>query len=277
MRGVHRFLAGEHAVDVAADGVDLAVVEDEAVRVRPVPARGRVGRKARVHQGQRGLVALVLQIVKEFPELPYQEHALVDDRPARERHDVGAGDGLLVFAAGDVESAVEVQSACDVLRAADKALLDGRHALCRERAQNLRMRRHFAPEEQLHALLFEDDLEELAAAAARERVLRQKQHADRVVARLAQLHALLPGHIGKEAVGDLQHDADAVAGVAGGVFAGPVLELFHDFQRAVDRRMVGPAADIDDRADPAGIVLRLSDVVLVHVNSPNYPFAGRNR
>ena len=42
----HRLLAGQHAVDVAADRVDLAVMRDESVRVGALPARRRIGGKA---------------------------------------------------------------------------------------------------------------------------------------------------------------------------------------------------------------------------------------
>ena len=41
-------LARAHPVDVAADGVDLAVVGDHPQRLRQLPARRRVGREARV-------------------------------------------------------------------------------------------------------------------------------------------------------------------------------------------------------------------------------------
>ena len=51
-RGLEHRLAGPHPVAVAADGVDLAVVRDEPVRVRQRPGRERVGGEPGVHQGE---------------------------------------------------------------------------------------------------------------------------------------------------------------------------------------------------------------------------------
>ena len=53
--GCHRPAPRIHPVDVAADGVDLAVMRQEAVRVRQLPGREGVGREALMHQRQRRL------------------------------------------------------------------------------------------------------------------------------------------------------------------------------------------------------------------------------
>ena len=80
-RAGHGLLSGQHPVDVAADGIDLTVVGDHAVRVGPVPGRGRVCGKTRVHNGDRGHVIRRLQVVVEAPQLADQEHTLVYYRP----------------------------------------------------------------------------------------------------------------------------------------------------------------------------------------------------
>ena len=49
-----QFLARVHPVDVAAQRVDFAVMGDEAIRVRAIPARERVGGEALMHHRQRG-------------------------------------------------------------------------------------------------------------------------------------------------------------------------------------------------------------------------------
>ena len=49
--------ARPHPVDVAAQRVDLAVVRDEAIRMRQRPRRERVGREALVHERERRLEA----------------------------------------------------------------------------------------------------------------------------------------------------------------------------------------------------------------------------
>ena len=80
--GEHAF-AGVHPVDVAAQGVDLAVVGEVAVGMGAFPAREGVGAEARMHQRQRrgrswdrsgrGNIRSTCGGV---------EHALVDQRPA---------------------------------------------------------------------------------------------------------------------------------------------------------------------------------------------------
>ena len=90
VRGEQR-LAGGHPVAVAAQGVDLTVVRDVAVRVGQGPRRERVGREAGVHQRQRAADALVRELGVERLELRLGEHALVDQRARREAREVGAG------------------------------------------------------------------------------------------------------------------------------------------------------------------------------------------
>ena len=53
MLGLEVVLAGVHPVDVAAQRVDLAIVRDVTIRMRAIPTRKRVRRKARMHQRQR--------------------------------------------------------------------------------------------------------------------------------------------------------------------------------------------------------------------------------
>ena len=72
-------LARAHPVDVAAQRVDLAVVRDQPVRVRELPARERVRREARVHERERVCEALVEQIGEVAAELRRGQHSLVDD------------------------------------------------------------------------------------------------------------------------------------------------------------------------------------------------------
>ena len=57
--GGQQRLAGAHPVAVAAHGVDLAVVRDEAERVGQRPGREGVGGEPGVHDGDRALHALV--------------------------------------------------------------------------------------------------------------------------------------------------------------------------------------------------------------------------
>ena len=75
-------LAGVHAVAVAAHGVDLTVVRNEAEWMRQRPRRERVGGKPTVHNRDRADASFVAQIRKVLGQLHCREHALVDDGAA---------------------------------------------------------------------------------------------------------------------------------------------------------------------------------------------------
>jgi hypothetical protein len=69
---------------------------------------------------------------------------------------------------------------------------------------------------------------------------------------------------------DLQEDSDSVAGLTAGVFAGTVLQFFHNLQRVVDGTARLFTMDVDNGSDPAGIMLkrrtiqRVSILILIH-------------
>ena len=75
---------------VAAQRVDLAVVAEEAERLRELPRRERVGAEALVHHRERAHHRLVVEVAVEAGELLGEEQALVDDRARREARDVEA-------------------------------------------------------------------------------------------------------------------------------------------------------------------------------------------
>ena len=61
--GIDARLPRRHPVDVAAQGVDLAVMRDHAIGMREPPGRERVGGETLMHQRQRGLEARVEQVL----------------------------------------------------------------------------------------------------------------------------------------------------------------------------------------------------------------------
>ena len=252
--GGHTLVAAVHAVDVAADGVDLTVVQDQAVRMGALPAGGGVGGEAGVNHGDGRGIALVLQVRIEFAKLIHQEHALVDDGAAGEGADVGVVVALLKHAAGDVEPAVEVDAAGDRLRARQEALADVGHAVAGALAEDFRVRGHVAPAEEVQPFLFGDDLERLFGAADQQRVLRKEEHAHAVIPRIQTLNA--GNDLAEQLVGDLGEDAHAVAGIARGVLACAVSQPLDDLQRVVHRHVRADALYADDRADAACIVLK---------------------
>ncbi len=79
--GGHVVTAGRHPVEVAAQGVDLAIVGDHAEGVGQVPGREGVGGKALMDQGQGRLEQRVMQVPIIGPHLVRQEHTLVNQGP----------------------------------------------------------------------------------------------------------------------------------------------------------------------------------------------------
>ena len=199
-RGAHGFLAREHFVGVAADGVDLAVVYDETVRVGALPARIGVGGEAGVDDRDRGVVVLVLQIGKEGAQLADEEHALVHDGAARERGDIGVVVALLKHTARDVQAAVEGKTLFHALRLFDKALADHGHAGESAASEHFRAGGHVAPAEEFQPFLFQNDFKHFLGLAAAQFILREEEHAHAVFPFPADLDALLSAHAGKEAV-----------------------------------------------------------------------------
>ena len=88
-------------------------------------------------------------------------------------------------------------------------------------------------------------------------VLGEEEHTHAVFALVAEADVQLVGHLREETVADLQHDADAVAGLALGVLASAVLKALHDGQCIADGLVALAALDVHHCADAAGIVLEL--------------------
>src|SRR4029077_7877873 len=94
--GAAEGLARLHPVDVAPQGVDLAVVGDVAVRMGERPGGKGVGGEALVHEGERGLHEGIRDVGEHRLDLVRREHALVDERvggEAREGEECGGGGG----------------------------------------------------------------------------------------------------------------------------------------------------------------------------------------
>ena len=76
--GFEQAFAGMHPVDVAAQRIDLAVVAQVAVGMRPRPVGKRVRAETRVHHRQSRFNGGVDEVGIVFGELVGIEHALVD-------------------------------------------------------------------------------------------------------------------------------------------------------------------------------------------------------
>ena len=264
-RGRDGGLPGRHPVDVAAQRVDLAVVGDHAVGVRQLPRGEGVGGEALVHQCHRRGEPRVGQVLVVLGHLVGQEHALVDQRAARQRHRVVADVAVLVGIvervgddlADQVEPALELLAVSHALGAADEDLPVHRlHGLHHLRQAGV-VHRHRAPAQELQALLADDAHPHALAMGAQALVLRHERVADGVVAGLGQLDLELGALLGQEVVRDLDQDAGAVARDRVGAHRAPVLDVAQDGDRVLDERVGLAALEIGDEADATGIVLPL--------------------
>ncbi len=114
-RALQYGLSRIHPADVAADGVDLAVVRHVVIRMGQLPAGKRVGREALMHKTKRAGHERIGKLEVKLLNLRGQHQALVDDGAAREGRDVeivlafdvGGGHLVLSSAAHAVEQALE--------------------------------------------------------------------------------------------------------------------------------------------------------------------------
>ena len=248
-------LAGTHPVAVAAGGVDLAVVRDEAERVRERPARERVGGEAAVHDRQRRLHALVAQVGEELVELLGGEHALVDEGARRQAREVDLRLvlGALAQAVGET---VELDARAGLARRGDEHQRERRHRAARHGAENVGVDGHVAPREDLQALLGGERLDVGAGLRGLVGLDGQERHARGVRTGLGQLHpGRLLGHGPQEAVGHLHQHARTVAGVGLAADGATVVEVAQRGQTVLDDLVAGRARQGGDERDTAGVVL----------------------
>ena len=249
-------LARAHPVDVAAQRVDLAVVGDEAERVGELPARERVRREAGVHERERRLGPLVLQVGVVAQQLRRREHALVDDRARAERRDHEVRPGRQLGDAADhVELALEgVLVAGQLGRGGDDEVLDVRREPVGGDADVVLLHRDVAPGDDPLALGLHRLGEQLLELVAALVVLGQEAHRHAVLARGRELGV---DHAAHQLVGELHQHARAVARVRVGAGRAPVLEVLQGGDRPPDRLVGGLAAQPRDERDAARVVLVL--------------------
>ena len=260
-RGKHG-LAGVHPGDVAAQGVDLAVVAKVAEGVGELPGGEGVGGEALVDQAQRAGHLGIRQLPVEIGDLGGQQQALVNDGPRGERRDVEEAlvgqvrGGDLVFdpLADEVELAFE-GVLIEAVGVADEDLLDVGPRGAGDAADGVVVDGRVAPAEHGQAFLAHDALQDAFGEEAFVAFDRQEDHADAVLARRRESEAEAVTLTGEEGVGDLDEDAGAVTGVgvaAGGAAVGQVDEDLD----SLEDDLVGLAAlDVDDEADAAGVAL----------------------
>jgi hypothetical protein len=245
-------LAGAHPVAVAPQGVDLAVVRDQPVGVRELPAREGVRGVAGVDEREGALDPLVREVGVEAFELRRGQHPLVDDPPRGEaRHDEVGARLLLDEPPDHVELPLE-RVALEPRRGRDHGLPDRRHDRARGRARHGLVPRHVAPGEEPLPLRLDGALDDRLHRGAPRAVARQEEDADAVPPRWRQRVAEFGA---QERVRDLEQDSRAVAGLRLGTRRAAVLEVLERRQRTPDGLVPGHGVETGDRRDPAGVVL----------------------
>ena len=258
--GRHRLAARRHPVDVAAQGVDLAVVRDHAKRVGQVPGREGVGREALMHQRQRGDHAFVVQVLVVLADLRRQQHALVDDCARRERGEIERllalqrhlADPVLDLLADHEQLALEGILVGTLVTAADEHLAD--HRLGRQHAvtQSAVIDRDVTPAQQALPLEGDEALDDLLRLVPGLFVPWQEQHADGVLALRRQLES---DHPAKEPIRDLQQQPGPVSGARISADRTTMMKTLEYGQAMPNDRVTLLTLDMRDKPDAAGVVL----------------------
>jgi len=251
--GEQRF-AGAHPVAVTLHGVDLAVMCDEAIRVRKRPRRKRVGAKAAVHQDQRRLHVFIRQIGEEHAQLGRGEHSFIYERARRQRSEIRAlfgGQLVLGALAGNKEFAVEVDVGFAGARG-DKAVFETRHHASRARPQARRVDGHAAPPEHLQAFFVERAGDRRLGFVDVVRVSGEERKTHRVRAARGQRY---PCHLAHELVRHLQQDARTVARVGLGSGGAAVLHAAQRTQPGLHDAVAGETLYMHHERYAARVVL----------------------
>ena len=261
-------LAGANPVDVALEGVDLAVMDDKAVGVRALPAGRGVGGVARVDERHGRLDGGVVEVDEEAAHLRGHKHALVHDGARAHGayiEDLVAqgklGIGLLLDSAtAHVQAALEGVTRRRIVGAAQKGLQNGGHAGACRLAQVVRVDGHLAPKEQRHAGLGAALLKHATGILYALVVLRKEQHGHAIVALCRQNLAALLSLFAKKVMRNLEQDTGTVAGVLLESRAAAVLQVDQNGQRVVQNLVMALAVDIGKRADATCIVVEFGAI-----------------
>ena len=260
--------AGANPVDVALEGIDLAVVDDKAVGVRALPAGRSVGGVARVDECHGRFDGGVVEVDEEAAHLRGNKHALVHDgaraHGAHIEDLVAQGElsvGLLFDgAAAHVQATLKGIAGGRVVRTAQESLQDSRHAGAGRLAQVVRVDGHLAPKEQRHTGLGAALLKHATGILYALVVLREEQHGHAIVTLCRQNLAALLSLFAEKVMRNLKQDAGTVAGVLLESRTAAVLQVDQNGQRVVQNLVMALAVDIGKRADVTCIVVEFGAI-----------------
>ena len=241
-------------VAVASDGIDLAVVGEEAEWLGQRPFRQGIGGEALVEHADCGLQALIAQVWIEGGEVRRHHQAFINDGLVGKAADVvvsvgSIGHGRATTGREQLDRHVLVAQAI----AGDEHLFDLRQALQGQAAEYAGVDGHFAPSDDLQAGGGDLAVHVLASGFGFYRVLVEKHHAHGVL--LGQFdRELLFGDSAQELVGLLNQQATAVTGLAVGVDPTAVGHAGQGLDGRLQKGMTGFALHVGYQAETAVIL-----------------------
>ena len=252
-----------HPVHIAPQRVDLAVVRDVAVRVRPLPTREGIRRKPRMHQRQRRVEIGIGQIFEIRPELHRIQHPFVNDRAAREARRVPKivrlrrADFPVGTFADDVELALECLLVRAVRAAGDEHLPHERLGPQRRRPERGIVRRQIPPAQHPLPLLGHDFFKKSRAFRPLRRIRRREKHPHAILPRLRQRDALDPRDLSQKLVRHLNQNARAVTRVHLAPARPAMIEIHEDRQRLLHDLVRTLSFHLANKPDAARVMFKL--------------------
>ena len=257
--GFKRIFPGFHLVDVAAQGVDLAIVRQKAERLRQRPGRESVGTVTLMHNRQRTFKVFAGQVRKEFRHLRGHQQTFVDDNPAGKADYIKtvtrAGfhlNRLFNHSADNIKFAFKRDIISVFFTGGNKELLDLRTAVAGNPAKGFFIDRNVSPAEK-EAVFFRDCIADyIHAVFAHGLILRQKNHANRIFTGRRQLK-IQTGSTEKF-IRDLQQNACTVTGIRIAACGTAMQQPFQDFYSMLYNFMRFFSINIGDKTHPASVV-----------------------
>ena len=271
--GLEHGLAGVHPVDIAAEGVDFAVMGEVAVGMGAIPAWKGVGAETGVDQGQRAFHQGIIQVGIILIELLGQKHAFINQRFVGKAGDVPVtrlGERQLRYQVRrafpyDIQFPLERHVLFEGAATRDKDLPDEGLGGLGRGAQRSIVCGDRAPADDLQALFFHDFLECPLALLSFRRVLRQENQTGAILACLGELEAGLFTLLLEKGVWHLQEDASAVARVGFTPASAAMIEVAQDLEGLLDDLVGFVSFDVDHETDAAGFMFkpRIIEALLV--------------
>ena len=262
-RGHHAF-PGLHPVVVALDGVDLAVVRHIAVGVGQRPLGEGVGGKALVHQAQGRDTTRVFEIAEIGAHLVGQQQALVNHGAA------GHAGHVILFAvlelqvldggtgglANHIQLALQRVLHDHIVAAANKHLAQHRLFVAHSGGhRHLAVDRHITPAQQHLALGSDGPLHLLLAGQPAGMLLGQKDHANAILARRRQRHALRRHLLPVQGIRQLHQDTRPIPHQLVSPHRAAMVQVFENLERVLDNRMALLAPDMRHKTNATGVML----------------------